>query len=174
MVDTDKTRIEAMATVGELILISNALDYAMAEVLIDVIQLTRSEMLLPLVMTLDPARKIEILKARADHISQPDWKKGITGFVKKAEKVFKYRNIAAHTQPILENGVWFLRPVAAAKLLKNLNVEEKSLAATSMAELREAISVAEVALGDSENIRANFRRAAGELARRKSGNLKGS
>jgi hypothetical protein len=157
---------EAYATVGELILITNALDYQLATVVIEVLNLGQAVMLMPVVMTLDPARKIEILKMHTTHISQLDWKNGLSGYIKKIERVLKYRNIACHTQPILKGGKWTLVPFAAAKVLKNIDVKRKALNSVSMTDLREAISTAEDALGSGMNLVKNFQRVSAELAKR--------
>lgn len=156
---------DAYAIVGELVLISNALDFQLSEAVISVLNLGNSIMLLPVVMTLDPARKIEILKAHAKHVSKPDWKKGITDFLDQVEHVLKYRNIACHTQPILEKDEWTLRPFAAAKLYKNIDIEQKTLKAVTMKELKEAISIAKSALGSGQNLIGNFQRFNAELTK---------
>jgi hypothetical protein len=156
----------AYATVGELILITNALDYQLATVVIEVLNLGQAVMLMPVVMTLDPARKIEILKMHTTHISQPDWKKGLSGYIKKIERVLRYRNIACHTQPVLKDNKWTLVPFAAAKMLRNIDVKQKTLSSVSMADLRETISTAEDALGAGENLIENFQRVNAELAKR--------
>jgi hypothetical protein len=161
-----KRNKDAYATVGELILITNALDYQLAEVVINVLNLGSALMLMPVIATLDPSRKVEILKGWAAHISQPEWKKGVIKFVEKVERVLKYRNIACHTQPILENGEWTLKPFAAAKLLKNIDIKSKTLKAVTIKELREAVSIAESALGTGVNLVENFQRANAELAKR--------
>jgi hypothetical protein len=155
MSDSEQNK-DSYATVGELILIANALDYQLAEVVISVLNLGRSIMLMPVVTTLDPARKIEILKANASHISQKDWKNGVTKYVDKVERVLRYRNIACHSQLILEAGEFTLRPFAAAKVFKNIDVKNKTLKSTTMKELKEAISSAEAALGAGENLMNNF------------------
>jgi len=162
----DDRNKDTFATIGELILITNALDYQLAEVVITVLNLGRSLMLMPVVMTLDPSRKIEILKAHAAHVSQPDWKRGISNFVDKVERVLKYRNITCHTQPILQKGEWTLRPFAAAKVLKNIDLKKKTLKSVTIRELRDAISTAESALGAGVNLIENFQQVNAELAKR--------
>jgi hypothetical protein len=113
---------EAFAVVGELVMISSALDHLLNNVLIEVLDLGVAPLLEPVVATLDPARKVEILKERAAHITAKDWQKGITKFCDKVESVFRQRNIACHTPPVLEAGIWTFKPVAAAKLLKKLDL----------------------------------------------------
>jgi hypothetical protein len=48
-------------------------------------------------------------------ITAKDWQKGITKFCDEVESVFRQRNIASHTPPVLQGGVWTFKPVAAAK-----------------------------------------------------------
>jgi hypothetical protein len=161
-----KPHRDTYAIVGELILISNALDYLLADVLIEALHLTRSTMLMPVIMTLDPARKIEILKRRMKHIAQTDWRKRFVSFVDKAECVYRFRNIACHTQPILVAGNWTLQPFAAAKVLKDINVENHSIKPTTLDELKAAISAAEAALGSGVNLLENLKRLNAEKTRR--------
>ena len=157
---------EAYATVGELILITNTLDFQLAAVVIEVLSLGRAAMLVPVVMTLEPSRKIEILKTHTTHISQLNWKKGLTAYIEKIERVLKYRNIACHTQPNLKGSEWTLVPFAAAKMLKNIDMKRKTLNAVSMTDLRKAISTAEEALDAGMNLIKNFQRVNAELAKR--------
>jgi hypothetical protein len=164
-----KPHRDSYAIVGELVLISNALDYLLAEVLIEVLDLGRSTMLMSVIMTLDPARKIEILKARAKLIDKPDWKKGVTSFLDKAERVYKYRNITCHTQPILVGDKWTLQPFAGAKVLRDIDVPNRRIRPTSFDDLKSAISTAEAALGSGVNLIENFKRANAEKARRAGG-----
>jgi hypothetical protein len=149
---------DSYAIVGELVLISNALDYLLAEVLIEVLDLGRSPMLMSVLVTLDPARKIEILKTNAKHIENPGWKKGITSFLDKAERVYKYRNIACHTQLILTDGKWTLQPFAAAKVFREIDVPNRRVKSVSFDDLKSAISTAEAALGSGVNLIENFQR----------------
>jgi hypothetical protein len=166
MIDKSPGHREIYAIVGELVLISTALDHLLSSLVVQVLELGPSPMVLPVVGTLDPVRKIEILKARADHIAQPDWKKGLRRFVDQTESVFKYRNIACHTPAVLEDGEWSFKPYAAAKMLKKLNLKEKKLEHVSFDELRTAISTAENALGAGSNLIENFKRLSAEKAKR--------
>ena len=131
---------EAFAVVGELVMISTALDGLLNRVLITVLDLGDAPLLEPVIATLDTTRKIEILKARAAQISgtrhATEWKKRLKQFSDKVESVYRQRNIACHVPPVLEAGVWSFRPSAAAKLLKSLNIETKSLREFSLNDLR--------------------------------------
>ena len=107
-------------------MISSALDTLLNQVVVEVLHLGQSAMIIPVVATLDPVRKIEILKDRAAHISNGNWKRALTKFLDKVESVFRHRNIACHTPPVLELGKWTLRPFAAAKMMKRIDLKEKN------------------------------------------------
>jgi DNA-binding XRE family transcriptional regulator len=68
----------AYAVVGELVLLTTALDHQLNHILIQVLHLADSPMLEAVIATLDINRKIEMLKARAKHISSATWKKKST------------------------------------------------------------------------------------------------
>jgi hypothetical protein len=86
--------------------------------------------------------------------------------VDQVESVFKYRNIACHTPGSLESGKWRFKPLAAAKMLKKLDLKKKKLQHFSFDDLRKAISTAEAALGAGENLVDNFARVNAENAKR--------
>jgi hypothetical protein len=115
------------AVVGELVMIANAIDHLLNNVLIEVLGLESSPLLEPVIATLEPARKIEILKSRAKHINNSDWKKGVTGFCDKADSVYRQRNIVCHTPAFPEGDTWKFKPVAAAKVLNKIDLEKKAL-----------------------------------------------
>src|ERR1051325_1664142 len=150
----------AYASVGELVLIATALDHQLNHVLMAALSLTKSPMLEPVVATLDTARKVEMLKARAKHIGHADWSKPVLSYLDKVERVAKWRNIACHTAliPDQDYGAVFA-PAAAAKLLKGLQLTEKtSTQRIPVAELEQAIKVGESALGAGQDIIENFQR----------------
>lgn len=66
---------EACAVVGEVVLIYTALGHQLNLIVIEVMHLAQSPMLESVVATLDARQKIEMLKNRAAHIKQKDWKK---------------------------------------------------------------------------------------------------
>jgi hypothetical protein len=119
----DHSRIYAV--VGELVMIANAIDHLLNNALIEVLNLEPSPLLEPVIATLEPARKIEILKSRAKHINNPDWKKASQAFCAKAESVYRQRNIVCHTPAFPEGDTWKFKPVAAAKLLNKLDLETR-------------------------------------------------
>ena len=168
MTEDDKAprNVEAFTVVGELVMISSAIDHLLNNVLIEVLDLGGASLLEPVVATLDPPRKVEILKERAAHITAKDWQKGITKFCDKVESVFRQRNIACHTPPVLQNGVWMFKPVAAAKLLKKLDIVKKQVPSVHLGDFRAAIKTGEAALGAGVQLIENFKRFNAEMKRR--------
>jgi len=108
--------------------------------------------------TLDPSRKVKILKERAAHITANDWRKSLMKFCDKVESVFRQRNIACHTPPVLEAGLWAFKPVAAAKLLKKLDVDNKQVPPVHLAQFEAAIKTGEAALGAGMQVIEKFKR----------------
>lgn len=66
---------DAYAVVGELVLISSALDFLSNRLLIVVLDLGDSVMLDAVIATLDTSRKVEILKGRSGHMPATEWKR---------------------------------------------------------------------------------------------------
>ncbi len=158
----------AYGVVGELVLITTALDHQLNHVLIQVLPLADSPMLESVVATLDMARKIEMLKARSKHIAQPSWQRPVLTYLDKLERISKWRNIACHTAliPDKTHGAVFA-PAAAAKLLKTLEVgESPTTKRIPISELKSAITIAGLALGDGQNIIQNFQRMNAERIKR--------
>lgn len=158
----------AYASVGELVLIATAIDHQLNHVLMHVLPLTDSPMLESVVGTLDTARKVEMLKARSKHIARAAWSKPLVAYLDKVERVTKWRNIACHTAliPDTEHGAVFA-PAAAAKLLKGLQLGDKPTAnRIPVAEIEQAIRIAEGALGAGQNIIENFQKANAARVRR--------
>jgi hypothetical protein len=153
----DQTNRDFFAMVGELVLISSALDHLINRVLIAVMDLGDAPLLESVVATLEPVRKVEILKQRASHISNETWKKKVTKFCDKVESVFRQRNTACHTPPFLQDGVWTFPPIAAAKMLRNLDLPTKKLRPFSAKDFSTAISTGEEALGAGEILIENFK-----------------
>ncbi|MBB4258065.1 hypothetical protein [Bradyrhizobium sp. CIR3A] len=153
---------EAAALVGELVLLYSALDHQLNLITIEVMHLAPSAMLESVVATLDPRQKIEMLKGRAAHIRQPDWKKALTTHADRLERIAKVRNAACHTPLISRPGGGFeFAATAASKLFKSLKVrsrEDYTIDRLNLNRLREAIDLAEKALGSGEIIRTNFAR----------------
>jgi transcriptional regulator with XRE-family HTH domain len=150
----------AYAIVGELVLIANALDYQLNHVLIEILHLTDSPMLEAVVATLVTANKIEVLKERSKHIAQPNWRKPVTSYLERLERIFEWRDFACHTALIPDNkhGAVFA-PASAATLLKSIKIgEEPTANRVPIAELKSAIALGESALGDGQNLVENFKK----------------
>jgi transcriptional regulator with XRE-family HTH domain len=158
----------AYAVVGELILITTALDYQLNHILIQVLHLTESPMLEPVIATLEMNRKIEMLRARSKHIRQLDWRNSVLTHLEKLERISRWRNIAAHTAliPDDEQGAVFA-PAAAAKVLKSFQIDDEAIAnRVPISDLNPIIRLAESALYEGQNIVQNFLRANVERAKR--------
>jgi hypothetical protein len=167
--NTHDTQFRASyAIVGELVLIANALDYQLNHVLIEILHLTDSPMLEAVVATLVTANKIEMLKERSKHIAQPNWRKSVTSYLEKLERVFSWRDIACHTAliPDSKHGAVFA-PVAAATLLKSIQIaEQRTATRIPVAELKSVITLGESALGDGQNLVENFKKFNAERVKR--------
>lgn len=170
--DEAKQNKEIYAVVGELVLIATALDTLLNAVVVEVLHLGSSPLIEPVVATLDSVRKIEILKERAPFIHNEEWKKRVTGFVSKAESVFRHRNIACHMPAVLEDGKWTLTPVSAARVLKHLDLEKPKAKRFSFDDLKSGISTGEAALGEGLGVVENFKRANAALAKRRAQSAK--
>jgi transcriptional regulator with XRE-family HTH domain len=163
----ESTFRSSYGTVGELVLITSALDHQLNHVLMQVLHLVDSPMLESVVATLDVARKVEMLKARAKFVSQQNWRKPIVTYLDKIETVWKCRNIAAHTPLIPDDKHGAVFAVApASKLLKNLKLEHPTAERIPIGRAGEAIKIGEQALGQGEEIIQNFKRLNEEREKR--------
>ena len=153
---------DACAVVGEITLLFTALDHQVNHIIIEVMNLAPSPFLEPVVATLDTRQKIEILKAHAKHIRQKDWKKAIQTHADRMERVARVRNAACHTPliPVTTPARFEFAPAAASKLLKSLTIVDRDNFRSdrlTLEQVREAIPIAEKALGGGEDIIRNFR-----------------
>ena len=158
----------AYSVVGELVLLTSALDHQLDQVLIQTLHLASSPLLESVIATLDMVRKIEMLKERAKHVSQPNWKKPILSYLDKLERISKWRNFACHTVLIPdEKHEAVFAPIAAARLMKNLQLgDHPTDKRTAIADLKPAITLGESALFDGMELIRNFQQANAERARR--------
>jgi hypothetical protein len=152
---------DACATVGELVLLYTSLDHQLNLIIIEVMYLAQSPMLEAVVATLDARQKVEMLKSRAAHIRQPNWKKAVKTHADRIERVAKIRNAACHSPmvPNKERDGFEFAPGAASKLLKSMTVRSKddyNIDRLTLGRLHEAIVIAEKALGGGEDILTNF------------------
>jgi transcriptional regulator with XRE-family HTH domain len=158
----------AYGVVGELVLITTALEQQLNHVLIQALHLADSSMLESVIATLDMARKIEMLKARSGHISERNWRKPLLTYLDKLERISKWRNIACHN-PLIPNdkdGAVFA-PTAAAKVLKTLKIGEQPTAGRiPIADFIPEIKRGESALFDGQVIIQNLQRMNAERRKR--------
>jgi len=158
---------ETYAVVGELVMISNAIDHALNRVLMAFLNIGDHDIMVePIVATLDARQKIEILKERAKFIGNNDWKRAVGKYCDQVESVLRQRNIACHTPAFLKDNTWTFTPVAAAKMFKNVDLKRKTINHFSLNELKTAIKTGEAALGGGENLIENFKRANVELRKK--------
>jgi hypothetical protein len=162
---------DACAVIGEVTLLYSALDHQLNLIVIEVAHLAPSPMLESVVATLDPRQKIEILKARASHVRQKDWQKGLRTHADRLERVARIRNAVCHTPlvPNKSNGELELAPTAASKLMKGLKIDDNrkyTFDRLTLEQVREIIPVAEKALGGGEAILENFAKVRDALTRK--------
>jgi hypothetical protein len=155
------------ATIGELVLVATALDTLLNAVVVQVLHLGSSPLIEPVVATLDAVRKIEILKERTDFIANEEWKKHVTAFVDKVESVIRQRNIACHMPAVLEKGRWTLTPVAAAKVLKHLDLDKPGARFFPINDLKDAIKTGERAMAEGVGLVENFKRFNAALSKKR-------
>ena len=158
-VTTERFRA-AYSVVGELVLLTTALDQQLNHVLIEVLHLANSPLLEFVVATLDMDRKIEMLRARAKHISNPRWHKALQTHLDKLEQVSSWRDTACRTALITddEHGAVFA-PAAAARLLRHLQLGEKPTSEKiPIADLTPQIKLGESALFEGQALILNFKK----------------
>jgi hypothetical protein len=102
-----------------------------------------------------------MLKSRAGHVRQPDWKKAIKTHADRLERVAKMRNAACHTPvvPSKTGGRFEFAAAAATKLLKSMTVRSKddyTVDRLTPERVHEMIALGEKALGDGEQILSSF------------------
>lgn len=160
---------KALSLVGEIVQLASALDHQLTHVVISILHLTNSPLLEPVIATLDSSRKVEILKGRAKHIKQHEWRKPIEKYVDLVEQVNKARNIACHSQLLRNDSRFEFSSSQAAKLFKGLKLEDvPTVERTPLETIATNILTAEKALGSGQNLMENFERFHQELERRRS------
>jgi len=158
----------ALSHGGEIVLLASALDHQLTHVVIEVLNLSKSPMLEPVVATLDSPKKLEILKGRAKHIKQVHWKMPIEKYVDLVERVNRARNTACHSQMLQEKDKFIFTSSQAAKLFKGLKLEDvPTVERVSLDTIVNAVKITEQALGAGVNLIENFERVRVELGRRK-------
>jgi hypothetical protein len=152
--------------IGRLILWLNALDMQLNKITIVALHLAKSAMLEPVVATLDVNRKIEILRARSNKISNVTWQKKLQSYLKAVEKVNATRNIAAHSSIVFENDEAVLFSNAFSKLIKSIDLNKNIVSRTSIADLGIAIETAKKCFADGELVAQNFTRLQNQVSSR--------
>jgi hypothetical protein len=164
---TDPKWRAARGEVGELVLLYTALDHQLNHVIIEVLNLAKSTMLETVVATLDPRQKVEMLKERAKHIRQLEWRKATQTHADRLERVAKARNAACHTVLISKGEGFEFAPAAASKLLKSIKPQTAfTFDRLTLRTVTDAINLAEKALGGGENLITNFQKLNARLQER--------
>jgi hypothetical protein len=163
----EQQELEICAVVGRMILMASLLDNQVGEILIDVLTLDRTPNLMPVIATLDPSRKVEILKAHLRHMPDGEWRTELKKYVEAIEGANRARNICGHSMLIERDGEIVLASNAAAKLFKSLDRKNKKIERVSINEIRLEIKRAEAAFQHGISVRENFARFADEFKRKR-------
>jgi hypothetical protein len=159
--DEGQAKFEAAyATIGELVVVTTALDRQLTQILITVFDLKESTLLEPVVATLDAVRKIEMLKRWGEHIRQSDWRKSLLNYLDSAEKVSGWRNTACHTLLVPAPDGPVFAPATAARLLKAIPKDGKpeNEDRVSAEDLKGAIASAMQTLAEGDKLIENFKK----------------
>jgi hypothetical protein len=136
---------------------ASALHDQLNHICISLLALTASPMLESVMASVESARKIEIVKMYAKSIiKEPTWAKGLREHVDAVEDVNRVRNVAAHSVMRLESGRVVLRSPAAAKLLKAIDLDKKTVPPILLESLAKAIKNGEAALASCANLLDNL------------------
>jgi hypothetical protein len=167
---TDTDFDELYMAVGEFVLLNAALDDMAARMLSAIFILPdENPFVHPLISTLDPARRIEILKQRTSGKHESGLFIALRSFTSEFEEVNRVRNEACHSSARLGSDGPCLHPRAAAKLLRHLSKTardpEPSLPTVPLARLKEAARRADLALGQGMRLAEELRAVASKMAR---------
>ena len=165
MVEADAEMRTFCEGVGELVLWASEIDAQLTKAVIRACLLTETPMLEPIVAELDARAKVEILRYWSKHIKTAAWSRGITRWVKKAEKVNKYRNTVAHHQIAVNDGKLILHSAQARKLLKRIK-DLKPAPAKTVDHINRWVEAARDAYRQGQNVLSNLDRFAEKVAKR--------
>ena len=165
MVEADADMRAFCEHTGELIYWASAIDTQLTKAVIRACSLTETPMLEPIVAELDARAKVAILRAWSKHIKPATWSKGITGWLKKVEKVNGYRNTVAHHQVAMNDGKLALYSAQARKLLNRIK-DLKPAPAKTIDDIIRWVEAARGAYQQGQNVLENLDRFAKEHAKR--------
>jgi hypothetical protein len=166
MANPDEDVQSVYQAVGELIMWGAELDAQLTRAIILLFTLEETPFLEPVIAELDSRAKAELLKIRAKNINKnPEWKNGITKWVKKVEIVNQHRNTVAHHRLGFEKGRPVLYAEQARKIFKSIQMPEKKIdPKNGIAEIQTWIKKAEAAHAQGVDVLHNLERFA-KLAR---------
>ncbi|RUY98219.1 hypothetical protein EN974_15950 [Mesorhizobium sp. M7A.F.Ca.CA.001.12.2.1] len=157
---------EICEVVGRIVLMASLLDNQLNAVLVAALSLGGKALTLAVVAALDPARKVEILKAFVTPISNDEWKKPVLRYADGVEKVNRARNLAAHSMVIDSGGEHVLATNSVAKLLKATDRKSRAIKRVPLNTLSNASDLALKVYKEGESVIANFGRVELERNRR--------
>jgi hypothetical protein len=145
--------------VGELVLWGAAIDGQLTEAIVRACSLKRSPMLGPIIGELGTRAKCDILRARAKHITNLDWRRGIMSWLATAGQANTYRNTVAHHEVKTVDGKLTLFSGAARKLLASIE-DGKPKPPKSVTDINQWIETAKRAYEQGQTVLANLERLA--------------
>ena len=157
MPETAKQSIEAQTeeffgTIGQLIVMGGILDDQLNTLTSSICHLSGSPMVEPILASIEFGRKCAIVKARCKFIDNTTWRSAILGYVKKAEKAYVARNIAAHSILSREGDDVVLRPTGAYKLLSGINLEKQDGDKTDISTMKRYVEEGYIAISEGTNL----------------------
>ncbi len=165
MVEPDADMRAFCEHTGELVYWASAIDTQLTKAVIRACSLTETPMLEPIVAELDARAKVAILRAWSKHIKPATSSKGITGWLKKVEKVNGYRNTVAHHQVAMNDGKLALYSAQARKLLNRIK-DLKPAPAKTIDDIIRWVEAATGAYQQGQNVLENLDRFAKKHAKR--------
>ena len=156
---------DACRIVGELILISSALDHQFNKIVVALLSLGAKDFVEPVVATLDMPRKLEMVKGYMKHMSPSTWHDPIKRHVEAIESVSKQRNLAAHSVLNFQDGKAILTSSAATRILRALDMKTKTINVIHLQPIVDAIRRAERALREGQILLLELQRLERERAR---------
>lgn len=116
-----------------------------------------------IVAEFDARTKIDILRSWKKHIQNKTWSKPIATWVGHVEEVNRYRNIVAHHQVLIKDGVLILHSEQARKRLKSVK-NSKRVPDKTIADIRKWLQEAAEVYSEGEDVLDNLERLAKKRA----------